>query len=272
MYGEIIVMFGLFFPVLIKPAAIKDCSAQFCNIFDCKCLDFYTADVAKVKRLIAQGQPINLHCRWSRYCCGGTPLIGAARVGHADSVKVLLDAKALVNEKDRYGQTALMYAVAWHNAYNNSGEKIKKLLVAGASVNEQSENGQTALMIAASGKRIDVVRRLLEAQALVNIQDNQGMTALMQVVKEPSSKKQSDLIRILMRAGARTDLKYESGSTVFDVAPPAAQEIMHKVIPIKVLVYREVGNCLNGVSVLVDLVFDYVGVLQDNKRNSCCLQ
>lgn len=57
-----------------------------------------------------------------------TPLIEAARNGHDDVVGVLLIARADVNAKDKFGKTALMYA-----SEGGHSESVELLKQAGAA-------------------------------------------------------------------------------------------------------------------------------------------
>jgi ankyrin repeat protein len=102
-------------------------------------------------------------------------LIGAAYYGQTENVKLLLDAGALVDEKDTYGWTALMHA-----ADHNQIEVARQLLQAGASFENKStgEAGQTALLCAATSGNADIVEMLLERGADINAKDNWGQTAL----------------------------------------------------------------------------------------------
>jgi len=83
---------------------------------------------------------------------GVTPLIAAARGGHAKAVKVLLAANAEVNVADARGQTPLIAAV-------NSGDKetTQLLLAQGADIYAMDDTGQSALGIARKSGRWDIV-------------------------------------------------------------------------------------------------------------------
>ncbi len=84
----------------------------------------------------------------------------AARVGKRGSVQALIDAKVDVNERERKGQTALMWASAEGHA-----EVVELLLAAKADHQIALSSGMTALFFAAREGRRDVVRHLIRAGA-----------------------------------------------------------------------------------------------------------
>jgi ankyrin repeat protein len=81
---------------------------------------------------------------------GLTPLIFAARQGDLDTVKVLLDSGARVNETSEYGWTALL--VATHNRFYRLGAY---LLEHGADPNIANEGGWTPLYLATDNRNIE---------------------------------------------------------------------------------------------------------------------
>ena len=94
-----------------------------------------------------------------------TPLLLAAKAGHAPMMELLLKAGAEVNYTDARGTTALMYA-----ASSGSAAAVKALLLHGAEVNaKEGSHGQTALMFAAALGRADAIRVLLASRADPNI-------------------------------------------------------------------------------------------------------
>lgn len=102
----------------------------------------------------------------------GLTLLQAAENVDADAVRALLAGGADVNERNSYGETALMSAAA-----RGSLRIVDALLAAGADVNARRADGFTALIQAAFFGHRDVVSALIAGGADVNAADNLGMTA-----------------------------------------------------------------------------------------------
>jgi ankyrin repeat protein len=140
---------------------------------------------AGVATFIAHGNT-NLEC--------GAALLWAARNGHENVVKLLLEKGADVNAKARLGKRALlrmrfiiepgsfnieceMTALLW--AARNGYESIVRLLLENrADVAARTCSGETALLSAALKGHEGVVRLLLEYGADVSVKDIGGRTAL----------------------------------------------------------------------------------------------
>ena len=103
-----------------------------------------------------------------------TPLMYTSEKGRLDEVKVLLEADANVNEKGRYGRTALMNA-----SRNGHLQVVQELLkVEGINVNEKNNDGNTALILASLHGRLQVVQELLKVEGInINDTNNSGMNA-----------------------------------------------------------------------------------------------
>jgi ankyrin repeat protein len=81
---------------------------------------------------------------------GLTPLVFAAREGHLEVAKALLDGGAPVNEQTTYGWTPLLTAV------NNRHYQLAKLLIdRGADVNIANKGGWTPLYLATDNRNIE---------------------------------------------------------------------------------------------------------------------
>jgi len=78
-------------------------------------------DIAKIEQALAQGADVNYSC--SEECKGWTPVMIAAAENHPEAVKLLLEKGANPNAQNRYGRSALHFAV------NYSLEPIVDLLL-----------------------------------------------------------------------------------------------------------------------------------------------
>lgn len=131
----------------------------------------------------------------------------AAKKGHIQTVKLLLEQGTNVNAPDEDQRTALMWA-----AFDGYTEVVRMLLVAEGNVNHQDLIGRTALMYASSGSNIDTVRLLLAHEADTNLTDNhESWTALMFAAAEG----QTAIAQALLDAGADRTLQDTDGETAY---------------------------------------------------------
>ena len=91
---------------------------------------------------------------------GDHPLVNAAGRGDLSQVKMLLAAKADVNDDAGRGITALMVA-----SQNGHREIVQALLAAKANVNIKTRNGDTPLIAATQNGHEEVVHLLKKAGA-----------------------------------------------------------------------------------------------------------
>ena len=118
-----------------------------------------------------------------------------------DFAKMLIEAGADVNAKDRDGKTVLMCAAT--TIYT---EIAQLLIAAGADVNASDMYGRTALMEAAN-RGTEIVQLLIDANANVNASDNQGITALM------LTDSFTGTAQLLIAAGANVNARSNGGRT-----------------------------------------------------------
>ena len=116
-------------------------------------------DDSGVKALIRAGADPNLPDEH-----GTTPLMHAALLAGPRVVRRLLDGGAAVNAANRFGATALMWAVS-------QPENVTLLLQRGANVNARASNGWSALVAATRHSQLASMRILMAAGADVTSQD-----------------------------------------------------------------------------------------------------
>jgi ankyrin repeat protein len=104
---------------------------------------------------------------------GCSPLHHATWSGHADVVRLLVNAGADVDAKAFDEDETPLQQTAWHGHHSC----VELLLKAEAEVNLQNAVGHTALHQAASNGHESVVRLLLEYEADPQIVDKHGQTA-----------------------------------------------------------------------------------------------
>ena len=150
----------------LAPAAVE---AQ--NTLDDFMIAVANDRVPQVRALLARGIDPN-----SVDAAGDPALFIAARAGNAATVDVLLDAKANVDARNRFGDTPLMAA-----ALRGHADVARKLRARGAAVNGP---GWTPLIYAATGGHEDLIRWLLAEGAAIDATAPNGMTALMMAARE----------------------------------------------------------------------------------------
>jgi ankyrin repeat protein len=145
------------------------------------------ADMPGVRVALARGADVN-----ARSEEGDTPLMYAAVYATSDCMKLLLDARADPNARDKRDGTALMRSV-------KDLKKVQLLLGRGAEVDARSKRGLTALMVAANRSGAsDVVKLLLRHKADPRTPDEAGVTPMMYATDFGDL----DTVKVLVAAGA----------------------------------------------------------------------
>lgn len=136
----------------------------------------------------------------------------AARLGDAATVRELLDAGMDVNASDEDNATALHWAAAWGK------EDVALLLLgAGADPSRTDHEGNTPLHLASKKGYTSpkLVNHLLQHSAVdVNARNAAGMTALHHAAR----RGRSDMVRLLLEAGADPSLRDDGGHVPLDLA------------------------------------------------------
>ena len=168
----------------------------------------YTASLSGktniVSLLLAKGADLKARIR-------GTPCIVISHPDQMAFLSFLLDRGCNVNAFYTQGSTPL------HAACDRGFTDLAVLyLLKGADVDATDDAGLTPLHRGCSWERTQIVRTLLDHGASVNMQTQQGDTPLhFAATRNDHNEK---LIRLLLGAGARTDIKNKKNLTALEAA------------------------------------------------------
>jgi uncharacterized protein len=137
---------------------------------------------------------------------GDHALLIVARDGYLDGAKILLDAGAKVNRRNKWGDSAIMVA-----ALSGHENMVRLLRSKGADINNP---GWTALHYAATNGHDSVVKYLLDQGADPLAAGANGVTALMMAARE----NRTGAINVLLEYGADPKQKNAKGETAYDWA------------------------------------------------------
>lgn len=158
-----------------------------------------------------------------------TALIAAAIARRADIVRYLVDNRASVNYRNKFGHTALLWATSAQdkpivsyllhvganpNVFDEDKitplhlavragdtDLVKELLAAGANPDPQDSYGSTPLVTAASSKAVGCARALIAAKADLGLANNEGADPLLLAVWFGSI----ETAKLLLESGANPD-------------------------------------------------------------------
>jgi ankyrin repeat protein len=171
-------------------------------------------------------------------CIGMTPLMVAGHFERNDVVRALIKAHADLEIRDECGATALLNA-----AYHGKSEFLRALIKAGADIHFNNDSygafhSGTALILAAKRGNLDCLDKLIRSGAELDVQNKKGETALIKAVlfaralkgkvQEGMSleaievnrvvKMVNGMVKLLIDAGANTELKDTKGRTALRIA------------------------------------------------------
>lgn len=122
----------------------------------CERESIYIPDINQVQKLIESGVNIEVECRRHER----SPLVHACRSGNLEIVKLLLNAGADIEHKDKYEFNSLFWSLS--SAKIKGFEIAKELIFKGANINSADSIGNTPLMFfATTSNHPDLVSRFL---------------------------------------------------------------------------------------------------------------
>ena len=141
---------------------------------------------------------------------GATPLELSIIQDNEKIFDILVDGHAEINTKNSEGITPLMIAAIY-----NRGSIIEKLLRSGADLNAVNNSYDNVLIISAreNATSLNTFRLLLEKKIHLDKTNNYGDTALHWSVSKGNAEK----TRMLLAAGADTEVKNSAGLTAKDL-------------------------------------------------------
>ena len=182
---------------------------------------------------------------------GLTALMFAAREGHIDIVRLLLDRGANINAINDYERTALMWA-----ANTGHTDVVRLLLDRGANINAVDGDGDTALMSASESGHTYTVRLLLDRGANINAINGNGDTVLIGAAKIGHA----DTVRLLLKMGANPDHVNRHGNTALKLARrrglTKVVKILEEASKIKQLIDRTIQNDSSSHQELIERIKD----------------
>jgi hypothetical protein len=148
--------------------------------------------------------------------CDGSPMLVAAREGHADILSLLLEHGADIG--DRVGSQTPLHRASW---FGNL-EAAQCVLDRGSDINAQMDDGQTSLYCAAYSGNVEYARMLLDRGARLNVHDNEGRTPLHWAVQIRSIQ----FVRLFLEHGADVNARNKSDKTPSQLVSTKDHEIV----------------------------------------------
>ena len=178
-------------------------------------------DVGAVSRLLEGGADVD-----AANSRGVTPLIAAAYRGHIEVAKLLIEAGADVNVQDDTQQSA--YLISTSEGYL---DLLLLTLAAGADVTSLDSYHGTGLIRAADRGHVEIIEELLKTDIAIDHVNRLGWTALLEaIILGDGGPRHTEVVRLLVEAGADVDLADSNGVTPLEHARKRGYETMVEIL------------------------------------------
>lgn len=147
----------------------------------------------------------------SRTKSGITPLMAAVCSGEAGLIDDLIGRGAHIETYDRYGRTALHWAIQ-----NGKRDAAKRIIAVKGNVQELEKHGLSTVITAVKARDADMVRLLVDHGARVDVSSRFGGTPLGQAAE----RGQLGLVRFLLSKGVSAKTALWSDDLRVEKAPP----------------------------------------------------
>lgn len=176
-------------------------------------------NISMVKMLLANGADANFFSKDSQ-----SPLMTAVSNSDLQTFHLLLNMGADANLENKLGKTCIYYMQSFNEQWNIWRAMIDALEDT-ININHQDYNGDTVM-------HINPERYLLykDLQPDLNIKNNNGDTPLHILVRKTNN---IDLIKLLVKDGAKTNIKNKENKTPIDIAKAANKDAITKVLQTK---------------------------------------
>lgn len=178
-------------------------------------------DAETVRRLIAAGADLE-----ARDGQGRTALLVATHRNAVEAARLLIEAGADVNAMDDIDDSPFLYAGA-----EGRLEILRMTLKAGADLTSTNRYGGTALIPAAHHGHVETVRELIATDIPIDHVNDLGWTALLEaVILGDGGKVHTQIVRLLVEAGADAAIADRDGITPLQHAERAGYEEMARIL------------------------------------------
>jgi ankyrin repeat protein len=182
-----------------------------------------------VPLLLAKGASLK-----ARKADGWTPFICAAAYNQVELLEFFLLEKGVdVEETDKQGDTALMFAAANVFSQDATGETlpaVNLLLDWKANPNATNKKGQTPLMLAAQKGEVEIAKLLTSKKADIHARDKNGKNALHYAVEEGADP---PIAIYLIEQGCELDTQDDRGETALMKASAHKNRAMAITLAVK---------------------------------------